>query len=98
MTFKQSQKYAIKLIGTKWNLAIIVALMGGNNRFNEIQRECEVCPRTLSARLDELEQSGIIKKKVSGDNPAKVEYSLTQRGESLSSVVKSISEWSQKAN
>ncbi len=85
---------ALELLGTKWTLPIVAALLEDKNRFNEIQRECEVCPRTLSARLDELEQNGIIRKKVTGDNPVKVEYSLTKKGESLRSVITAISDWS----
>lgn len=85
---------ALELLGTKWTLPIVAALLENKIRFNEIQRECEVCPRTLSARLDELEQNGIVQKKVTGDNPIKVEYSLTKKGKSLSAVIKSISDWS----
>lgn len=86
----------LEMLGTKWTLPILAALFNNKKRFTEIQRECEVCPRTLSARLGELEQSGIIKKKVSGENPIKVEYSLTKKGESLSSVINAISDWSYK--
>jgi len=85
---------ALELLGTKWTLPIVAALLEDKNRFNEIQRECEVCPRTLSARLDELEKSGIVKKRVVGSNPIKVKYSLTKKGEALSGVIKSISDWS----
>ena len=87
---------AMELLGTKWTLPRVAALLEDKSRFNEIQRECEVCPRTLSARLDELEKNGIVKKSVEGSNPVKVEYSLTKKGESLSSVIKSISDWSTK--
>lgn len=87
---------ALELLGTKWTLPIVAALLVDKNRFNEIQRECEVCPRTLSARLDELEKSGIVRKQYEGGNPAKVEYSLTKKGEALSSVIQSISDWAKK--
>ena len=94
----KSEKFnnALNIIGSKWTLQIVNSLILGESRFNDIQRCCEVCPRTLSARLDELEKSGIVKKRVEGSNPIKVEYSLTKKGESLSSVIQSISEWSKK--
>ncbi|MEI6169914.1 MAG: helix-turn-helix domain-containing protein [Candidatus Saccharibacteria bacterium] len=85
---------ALEILGSKWTLPIVLALLEDKNRFNEIQRECEVCPRTLSARLDELESNGIVKKKVYSQNPPRVEYSLTKKGESLSAVIKVISDWS----
>jgi DNA-binding HxlR family transcriptional regulator len=85
---------ALEILGSKWTLPIVLALLEDKSRFNEIQRECEVCPRTLSARLDELESNGIVKKKVYSQNPPKVEYSLTKKGESLSAVIKAISDWS----
>ncbi len=87
---------ALELLGSKWTLPIVSAILENKSRFNEIQRKCEVCPRTLSARLDELEANGIVKKKVYSQNPPKVEYSLTKKGESLSAVINAISDWSYK--
>jgi DNA-binding HxlR family transcriptional regulator len=89
---------ALELLGTKWTLPIVSALLDNKNRFNEIQRECDVCPRTLSARLDELEKNGIVRKKVFSQTPPKVEYSLTKKGESLSGVISSIHSWSERNN
>lgn len=92
----ESLDSALELLGSKWTLPIVSALLEDKSRFNEIQRKCEVCPRTLSARLDELEANGIVKKKVYSQNPPKVEYSLTKKGESLSTVIGAISDWSYK--
>ena len=88
---------ALELLGSKWTLQIVSALLDGNDRFNEIQRDCDVCPRTLSSRLDELESRGVITKKVYSQTPPKVEYSLTQKGKSLRSVIDAISNWSASA-
>lgn len=85
---------ALELLGSKWTLQIVNALLEGNDRFNEIQRGCDVCPRTLSSRLDELEANGIVTKKVYSQTPPKVEYSLTKKGESLRGVIGVISDWS----
>lgn len=87
---------ALDILGTKWTLPIVAAILDNKNRFNEIQRECKVCPRTLSARLYELEKNGIINKTNIRNKTSKVEYSLTKKGESLSSVIAAISDWSYK--
>ena len=84
---------ALELLGSKWTFQIVNALLDGNDRFNEIQRGCDVCPRTLSSRLDELESKGIVTKKVYSQTPPKVEYSLTTKGRSLSSVINAIADW-----
>ncbi|GDX63051.1 MarR family transcriptional regulator [Candidatus Saccharibacteria bacterium] len=92
----KSFESALELLGSKWTLPIVSALLEDKSRFNEIQRKCEVCPRTLSARLDDLEANGIVRKKVYKQNPPRVEYSLTKKGESLSAVINAISDWSYK--
>ena len=85
---------ALELLGSKWTFQIVNALLDGNDRFNEIQRDCDVCPRTLSSRLDELEKSGIVTKKIHSQTPPRVEYILTKKGESLRGVIGAISDWS----
>lgn len=86
-------KKSLEILGSKWTLRIVQELIDSNKRFNEIQRDCEVCPRTLSTRLDELEKIGIVTKKVYSQTPPKVEYSLTTKGKSLSSVINAIADW-----
>jgi DNA-binding HxlR family transcriptional regulator len=93
-TISSDLKNSLEMLGSKWTLLIVQELMGSNKRFNEIQRDCEVCPRTLSTRLDELEKIGIVTKKVYSQTPPKVEYSLTTKGRSLSSVINAIADWS----
>jgi hypothetical protein len=93
-TNSSSLDNALEVLGSKWTLQIVRELMNNNKRFNEIQRDCEVCPRTLSTRLDELENIGIVTKKVYSQTPPKVEYSLTSKGKSLSSVIDAIADWS----
>ena len=93
MTDKDSLERSLELLGSKWTMLIINSLLGKDGRFNEIQRECAICPRTLSLRLDELEKNGIVFKKPSSKMTSKVEYSLTKKGRSLKTVLVAISDW-----
>lgn len=83
----------IQIIGSKWTVAIIYELMGGTKRFGELQHSLGVSPRTLSARLRELEGESIIQKKVYAQVPPRVDYKLTSRGRSLSRVVEDMRLW-----
>jgi DNA-binding HxlR family transcriptional regulator len=71
--------------GGKWKGVILHHLMtSGVLRFNEIQRlKPNFSPRVLTAQLRELEQDGVIERKVYPVVPPKVEYSLSKAGESL---------------
>lgn len=72
-------------------------LFEGNNRFGQLQRSMKgISPKTLSLRLQELEQEGIIKKKVFAEVPLHVEYSLTKKGQTLSEVFRAMDEWGEK--
>ncbi len=68
-------------------------------RFNELKRNIpEICSRSLSERLDELEDEGIIKRQVTQDSPPRVEYSLTEKGVELSAIIKQLTSWDIKWN
>ncbi len=84
----------LKIIGKKWAALIIRDLLVGTRRFGELLTSLEgISPRTLSARLDELEQDGIIKKKVFDEMPPHVEYSLTKHGRNLHTIIDSMRRW-----
>ncbi len=87
----------LKVIGSKWTLAIIYSLEDGPKRFNDLQKALQVSPRTLSLRLQQMEQDKIISKKVFAEMPPHVEYSLTKKGESLEAIIRSMSTWGEKA-
>lgn len=88
---------AAAIIGTKWTPQLIYALSSGVKRFSSLQKEVGgVNPRTLSARLDELEDSGIVRKVSYHEVPPRIEYSLTQKGRDLIPVLERMVEWSEK--
>lgn len=87
----------LKVIGSKWTILILHNLFDGKNRFGQLQSALvTISPKTLSLRLQELEKSGIISRKVFAEIPLHVEYSLTQKGQSLKKIFKDMEDWGQK--
>jgi DNA-binding HxlR family transcriptional regulator len=87
---------ALKVIGDKWTGFIVRELMAGPRRFSELEQTLGIGPRTLSQRLDVLEEQNIIIKKHYAEAPPRVEYSLTKKGEDLLPVLQSMAEWTSK--
>ena len=85
------------IVGSKWTPQLLYALANGVKRFGELQKEAGgINPRTLSARLDELEEAGIIKKNTFAEVPPRVEYILTEKGRDLLPVLECMVEWGEK--
>ena len=83
------------IIGGKWKTVILYYLADGTLRYNELRKKMPtVTERTLSLQLKTLESDGIIKRQVyTSKPPLKVEYSLTDFGNTLLPLVKSIADW-----
>ena len=85
---------AIELIGRRWTGAIIFVLLGGRSRYSDLRAAIpEVTDRMLTERLRELEQEGLVERRVSPEAPVRVEYSLTPRGEALARPVEALAAW-----
>ncbi len=83
--------WAFEIIRGKWKAVILCHLLEGTKRFLELQRiTCGVSHKVLSEKLKELEDDGLLHKKVYDEYPPKVEYWLTEKGEEYSKVLKSI--------
>lgn len=88
---------AANIISTKWTPQIIFALAGGVQRYGEIQKEVEgINPRTLSARLDELQAAGIITRTSYDEMPPRIEYQLTAKGKDLLPILNCMVDWGDK--
>ena len=88
---------ALYVIGGKWKLRIIVALLEGNRRFNEMQRLIDgISAKVLSTELKDLELNGFVRRNVFTGTPVVVEYELTEYAETLGGVLQSLSEWGAK--
>ncbi|GJM63113.1 helix-turn-helix domain-containing protein [Persicobacter diffluens] len=83
------------IIGGKWKTVILVYLMDGPLRYNELRKKMDtVTERTLSLQLKQLEEDGVVNRTVyTSKPPLKVEYELTDFGKSLIPLLKSIAEW-----
>jgi DNA-binding HxlR family transcriptional regulator len=78
-----------KLVGKKFTILIIREMMKNKTRFNQFVDHIQgVNPKILSARLKEMEQSGLIKRMVySYETPVRTEYILTEKGRALKSIL-----------
>ena len=79
---------ALSHIGGKWSINIIRDLMLGKKRFKDFLNENQnLSTKMLSKRLKDLEREGIIEKNIISKNPVLIEYSLTEKGKSLNTVL-----------
>lgn len=85
----------MEFIGGKWKSVILIYLVDGKKRYNELRKLIStITERTLSLQLKQLEKDGLITRKVyTKKPPLKVEYALTPFGETLVPVLNSIAEW-----
>jgi DNA-binding HxlR family transcriptional regulator len=83
------------VIGGKWKTVILFHLIDHTLRYNELRKTMPtVTERTLSLQLKNLEEDGIVKRKVyTSKPPLKVEYSLSEFGKTLIPLIKSIADW-----
>lgn len=90
---------AADLLGRRWVLAILWASAeAGAVRFNEFKQTLEgIPPRTLAARLAELEQAGILERHVLDTRPPRAEYRLTDAGRRLGALVRAMHAWAESA-
>jgi DNA-binding HxlR family transcriptional regulator len=83
---------AADLLGRRYALAIVFAAsQSGAVRFNEFKQVLEgIPPRTLAQRLVELEEAGVLERRVVDARPPRVEYRLTESGKRLTQVVRAL--------
>lgn len=84
----------VSLIGSKWKLLIIRNLMARPWRFNELKKNLEgISQKVLTDSLRSLEEDGIVLRTVYPEVPPKVEYALSELGESMRPVITSMETW-----
>ncbi|MFS2154406.1 winged helix-turn-helix transcriptional regulator [Rhizobium sp. Rhizsp42] len=89
-----SVEAAISLIDGKWKCVILFHLLEGTARFNEIRRRVPgATQRTLTNQLRELEMDGLIVRTVYAQVPPKVEYRLSELGESMTPILAALKQW-----
>jgi len=84
----------LQLIGGRWKTVILYCLTSGTKRFGEIAvRIPDISRKVLTEQLKELETDGLISREQFKEIPPRVEYSLTDLGKSLSSVIRELEIW-----
>ena len=87
----------LQRIGDKWSILIVMMLARGPQRFNELKRLVEgISQRMLTLNLRGLEREGLISRKIFPTIPPKVEYALTDLGQSLCIHVISLGQWAEE--
>ena len=84
----------LMLISDRWKVLIIRDLLGGTKRFGELKKSVgSISQKVLTANLRSMEESGLLTRKVFAQVPPRVEYTLTETGYSLKSVLDSMMAW-----
>ena len=84
---------AIEQIGSTWRLVVINDLTEGEKRFNELKRSTGASSRTLSRVLDDLQDLGMVDRRIEEESPVATYYSLTPKAEALCPVFDELENW-----
>jgi DNA-binding HxlR family transcriptional regulator len=92
----EAKKAALfQLLGSAHSLAILrkFAADPGSHRFTDLQDDLDISPTTLSDRLEELCDAGILRRKSYDEVPPRVEYHPTEKGEALRPMLEAVGRW-----
>jgi DNA-binding HxlR family transcriptional regulator len=87
---------ALEVIGERWSLLIVRAVMHGNRRFGEMQESLGIARNVLSARLQRLVDEGILERRAYQESPPRYEYFLTQKGLDLWPALIALLHWGER--
>ena len=84
----------LMLIGNMWKVLIIRDLLTGTKRFGELKKSIgKVSQKVLTTQLRDMEEDGLISRKIYTEVPPRVEYSLTELGKSLQPILNAMLQW-----
>ena len=84
----------VQLIGSKWKLLILRDLMTEKKRYNELRRSLDgISQKVLTATLKSMVEDGIVIRTAYPEVPPRVEYSLSEIGESLRAIIDIMGQW-----
>ena len=87
----------LMLIGDKWKVLILRDLIDGTKRFGELKKSIgHVSQKVLTAQLRDMEDKGLVERKVYAEVPPRVEYTLTDTGYSLKPILDAMWEWGEQ--
>lgn len=89
--------FTMSKIGGKWKPIILFLIAKGANRFGILQRGIEgISKQMLTKQLRELEADGILDRKIYAEIPPRVEYFLTEMGDTLMPIIACMREWGEE--
>ncbi len=84
----------LSLISDKWKVLILRDLMPGTKRYGELKKSVgHVTQKVLTSQLRQMEENGLVHREVYPEVPPRVEYSLTELGQSLQPVLQAMQDW-----
>ena len=84
----------LMLIGDKWKVLILRDLIGGTKRFGELKKSIgNISQKVLTTQLRDMEEKGLLTRKVYAEVPPRVEYTLTETGYSLKPILDVMWQW-----
>ena len=87
----------LMLIGDKWKVLILRDLLPGTKRFGELKKSIgNVSQKVLTAQLRDMESNGLVNRKVYPEVPPRVEYSLTELGQSQKPILDAMWDWGEE--
>jgi DNA-binding HxlR family transcriptional regulator len=87
----------MKVLGGRWKIALLYFIYQEHNRFSLLQKKMPfITTKMLSQQLKELEQDELVIRKIYAEMPPRVEYSLTEKGQSLLPVLEDLYGWGEK--
>ena len=87
----------LMLIGDKWKVLILRDLISGTKRFGELKKSIgSVSQKVLTAQLRDMEEKGLVIRKVYAEVPPRVEYTLTETGYSLKPILDAMQSWGEE--
>ncbi|MBF6335659.1 helix-turn-helix transcriptional regulator [Nocardia abscessus] len=86
----------VDAIGERWTPLILRDLFVGLSRFEDLRRDLGIASNVLAARLEALQEHGIVEKRAYQSNPVRYEYLLTDRGRDLYPVLTMLITWGDK--
>ena len=87
----------LSLIGDKWKVLILRDLITGTKRFGELKKSIgTVSQKVLTAQLRNMEENGLVHREVYAEVPPRVEYSLTELGQSLKPILDAMKNWGEE--
>lgn len=86
--------HVMKVLGGRWKIALLYFIREGHHRFGLLQKKMPfITTKMLSAQLKELEQDDMIHRKIYAEKPLRVEYSLTEKAQTVLPVLEDLHNW-----